>query len=89
MDLKDKDNGQLQTLFWEAREERKRIAKLEKDLLNELNRRDHLPELPNFTNYQRQLLTTQNKIDLGHWLERPRTAGEIIEYIEHLLQKGK
>lgn len=85
----NKTDEQLQAMFREAKNERKKLQALEKELLNEMNRRDSLPELPNFTNYTRTLLTTQNKIDLGHFLETHRSPGEVIDYIEQLLTKGK
>lgn len=88
MRLDNKTSEQIQALFWETKNDRKKLQKLEKELLNELNRRDQLPELPNFTSYEKRLLSTQNKIDLGHWLNQPRKPGEIIEYIEQLLTKG-
>lgn len=89
MRFDNKSDEQLQAMYREAKDNRKKLQAVEKGILNEMNRRDSLPELPNFTNYTRTLLTTQNKIDLGHFLETHRSPSEVIDYIEQLLTKGK
>lgn len=90
MELENKTDEQLQTLHREAKAERKRLQEIEREILNEMIKRDHLPELPNSYNFERPLLTSQNKIDLAKWLnQEPRTPGEIIHRIEQLSLKRR
>lgn len=89
MDLSDISTDLISDRYWEVKAERKAKQAEEKELLNELNRRNSLPEIPSFTSYERPLLTTQNKIDLGHFLEQVRTPGEIIDFVEELSKKGQ
>lgn len=84
MNFASKTDEQLQAMFDEARTTRKRYQKLEKDLLNEMNRRGNLPELPNLT-YTSSVLSTQKKIDLSRFVNQGHTSGEIIDYVEYLL----
>ena len=86
MNLEIKTDDQILAILNEAKNDRKRLQQLEKDCHNELNKRNQLPEIPAF-NYERKILSTQNKIDFNHWLETGhRTTGEIIDFVESLLK---